>query len=120
MKKCPVAAASSVVVIYPRGQLGADDAKRLADAGIVAVEAADPHLVRVLPMPLPLPLPAVQPVPYDDMLLALMTAIERSRVGSIAMTFVETLLERLRARESRDQELTIRSAPENAQGADHA
>ena len=84
---------SPMVVVYPRGQLTEADKQRLQDVGIIAIEADDPSVVRVLPAPILSP----HPIAYDDMLMALLYGIR----GNIAAEseFARHLHDRLKLRE---------------------
>jgi hypothetical protein len=87
-----------MVVVYPRGQLTNDDKARLEKVGITAIEADDPNSVNVLPTPLP----AVQPVQYDDMLMAAFQGLAHS--SHCQAKFVEDLHRRLALREKAAKE----------------
>jgi len=93
MKAAVKQSTAAMVVVYPRGQLTQPDKERLMEVGIVAIEADNPNAVAILPQPLPL----IQPVQYDDMLMAALAGVSYSN-GSQAK-FAEDLHRRLKERE---------------------
>lgn len=59
------------VVVFPRGQLNAEDRERLAKSGVLAVEADNPDAVRVL-------VPAAPMICADDLLLSALDGLADS------------------------------------------
>ncbi len=83
----------SQVIVYPRGELSAEDRERMEAVGIVVVEADDPSRVVTVVPGVPLAMP-------DDLAMAALAALARCPVDSTAALFVKTLHSRLAAREA--------------------
>lgn len=84
----------SQIIIFPRGQLTAGDRKRMAEAGIVVVEATDPGSVVTV-------VPGAPLATSDDLAMAALGAIASSNLDSVAAKFVRALHCRLQARETK-------------------
>ncbi|HAL22282.1 MAG TPA: hypothetical protein DCP40_06085 [Stenotrophomonas sp.] len=84
----------SQIVIFPRGQLTAADRKRMAEAGIVAVEADDPGSVVTV-------VPGAPLATSDDLAMAALGAVASSNLDSVAAKFAKALHNRLQAREAK-------------------
>lgn len=83
----------TAVIIFPRGQLSDWDKDQALAAGILVMEADEPH--KVVQM-----LPASTMVNTDDML---MSAIHAVRHGNEGQLFVRQLHDRMIAREAERQ-----------------
>lgn len=83
----------SQIVIFPRGQLTAADRKRMAEAGIVAVDADDPgSMVTVVPgAPL---------ATSDDLAMTALSAVASSNLDSVAAKFAKALHDRFQTRKA--------------------
>ena len=84
------------IVVFPRGQLTAQDKKALRAAGVVPVEADNPREVVVV---VPLAAGADMLTP-SDMLMSLLKAVDE---GGEAGRFARELHRRLKERESAQQ-----------------
>lgn len=80
------------VIVFPRGQLNADDKERLTEMGIVAVEADNPKDVVVL-------VPGSSITTGDDLLMAALAGITCSTLNSKSDVFAATLYKRLKDHE---------------------
>ncbi|HIE5512994.1 TPA: hypothetical protein ACXNQL_002234 [Stenotrophomonas maltophilia] len=81
------------IIVFPRGQLTAADRKRMAEAGIVAVEADEPDSVVTV-------VPGVPLATSDDLVMAALGAIVASQLDSVAAKFAKALHNRLQTREA--------------------
>ncbi|MBH1745242.1 hypothetical protein I5V28_05290 [Stenotrophomonas maltophilia] len=84
----------SQIIVFPRGQLTAGDRKRMAEAGIVAVEADDPSSVVTV-------VPGAPLASSDDLAIAALSAIATCGWDEVAGRFVKALHGRLAAREAK-------------------
>jgi len=78
----------SQIIIFPRGQVTAADRKRMAEAGIVAVEADDPRSVITV-------VPGAPLATSDDLAMAALGAVASSNLDSVAAEFAKALHSRL-------------------------
>lgn len=78
----------SQVIVFPRGQLSPADRARLAEAGIVAVEADDPTAV-VMAMP------GVPLASSDDLAIAALAAVSADMTSKAQAVFVAELRKRI-------------------------
>lgn len=85
----------SQIIVFPRGQLTAGDRKRMAEAGIVAVEADDPSSVVTV-------VPGAPLASSDDLAMAALSAIATCGWADVSAKFVKVLHGRLAARGSED------------------
>ncbi len=85
----------SRIIIFPRGQLTAADRKRMAEAGIVAVEADDPGSVVTV-------VPGAPLATSDDLAMAALGAVASSNLDSVAAKFAKNLHSRLQAHEAKE------------------
>lgn len=81
------------VIVFPRGQLTADDRAELNDAGFVAVEADDPKAVVVH-------LPGVPLATGDDLTMAAIAGVTAPIQYNRADVMVTELQRRLKAKEA--------------------
>lgn len=84
----------SMVVVFPRGQLSAEDKERLSVGGVIAVEADNPSQVSMLT----LGLSASNNVWADDLFMAALKAVKEGGEGS---RFAAELFRRMEANELR-------------------
>lgn len=84
----------SQVIVFPRGELSAEDRARMEAVGIVAVEAEDPSKVVTIIPGAPLATP-------DDLAMAALDALARCPRESTSALFTRTLHARLAAREAK-------------------
>ncbi|HGM6931280.1 TPA: hypothetical protein ACKQDF_004946 [Stenotrophomonas maltophilia] len=84
----------SQIIVFPRGQLTAADRKRMAEAGIVAVEADDPVSVVTV-------VPGAPLTSSDDLAMAALSAIATCGWNDVSARFVKELHGRLAAREAK-------------------
>lgn len=81
-----------MIVVYPRGQLSANDKARMTKHGILCIEADDPKSVVTL-------IPSAPFVSPDDMLMAALAGLNCASSYSKAATFTAELERRLVERE---------------------
>lgn len=85
----------SQVIVFPRGQLTAADRKRMAEVGIVAVEADDPGSVVTV-------VPGVPLATSDDLAMAALGAVASSHLDNVAAKFAKALHNRLATRGAKE------------------
>ncbi|HEY8331526.1 MAG TPA: hypothetical protein VIO83_09400 [Pseudomonas sp.] len=85
----------SQIIVFPRGQLSTADRKRMADAGILAVEADDPKSVVTV-------IPGVPLATSDDLAMSALAAIAGCNINGVGMDFVKELHARLQVREAKE------------------
>jgi len=84
------------VIVFPRGQLSAEDRKAMRAVGIVAIEADDPSKVVVA-------VPQSAIVTGDDLLIAALAGVNCKTYDQNAATFAKTLADRIKAREAKGE-----------------
>ncbi|MGE7139180.1 hypothetical protein ACQKIE_16255 [Luteibacter sp. NPDC031894] len=83
------------VIVFPRGQLSAEDKASMRDAGIVAVEADDPSkVVTVIPVA-----PSAPMATPDDFTMSLLGALDDDAFGYGQCRAIKELHRRMLARE---------------------
>lgn len=82
----------SQIIVFPRGQLSAEDRARVEAIGMVAVEADDPKAVVVT-------VPGVPLASSDDLAFAALTAVVGSRHDSVGAEFARELHRLIKAKQ---------------------
>ena len=83
------------IIIFPRGQLPAADRKRMAEAGIVAVEADDPSRVITL-------VPGAPLASSDDLTMSALSAIATCGWADVSARFAKELHARLQSHQTKE------------------
>lgn len=81
--------------MFPRGQLTPVDRARMAEVGIVAVEADDPSSVVTV-------IPGVPLATSEDLAMSALSAIAGCGINGVGMDFVKLLHARLQVREAKE------------------
>ena len=85
----------SQVIVFPRGQLTPADRAKIAEVGIVAVEADDPSSVVTV-------IPGAPLASSDDLVMSALAAIAGCGINGVGMDFVRLLHTRLKACEAKE------------------